>query len=157
NPGNESHSGLPPDMPPSPQAYPSLLASFLGFVPILRADSCSLSGDLLTISGAPASSDNAHPTYADCNSSVRHPAVVPDEMAAANLDVDPPTWVTIDAGADDINFGACLEWDLTNVLGTRCTRAGNVTADLVSRLAHMTVALTSAIAQIKSAAPHARV
>src|ERR1022692_2921428 len=122
NPDKNTESGLPPDQGPSPFAWPSLVQKALhGLAPVtLRPTSCTLTGshgqhyDQLAISGAPTQPNQWTGPDNNCHypKGVKVPlrkAVVPNEIDAADLAADPPALVTIQAGADTIDFSGCLE------------------------------------------------
>lgn len=154
--------------PPSTQAYPGLLDTQIpGLRPLkYRATGCDLTGDQLAISGAP-SIDNAW-TGQDksCNLPVQR-AVFLDETNAANLVADPPALVTIQAGADDINFSGCL----IAVLGLprvprlfkphACVRGPDnrlsLTSEATSELASLQSGLTAIINTVHRKAPGAQI
>jgi len=150
NPGNETHSNLPPDQGPSPLAYPSLVAKALHLSMNVRTDNCLLTGDQLAVSGAPAAAADVVGADADCNSAVPHPAVDPTELDAAHLSADPPYVATIQAGADDFDFVACLMRDLTIVLGNTCVVNGQPTETVQIALTNAKVALIALIDQLQA-------
>jgi lysophospholipase L1-like esterase len=120
NPTKDTKDGLPANQGPSSVAYPSLLAAKLGVSLTNRPKGCSLEGPSgqpygnLAVSGAPSianawtgKDDNCK--YPKGKPVPRHKAVVPEETTAAHLKSATPALVTIQAGADDINFAGCLE------------------------------------------------
>jgi hypothetical protein len=161
NPYPTSQIGLPAtavQQGPSNQAYPALVATALHLTLNTRSSNCTLGGDDLTISGANAatadvrSGNNQCPGWSDSESVER------DELPAAQLAQSPATLVTIQAGADDIDFGACMAWELSkfgafHVNGTQCVKKGAVTSQLATILANVRDALAKEIVQ---AAPHAK-
>jgi lysophospholipase L1-like esterase len=150
NPRTVSHDGLPPSQPPSDEAWPSLVAHALGYQMTIRPVYCVLSGDQLTVSGAPMFSIDSG-AWTDCSTTATHPAVFPDEVDAANISADPPALVTIQAGADDINFGGCLEYVLgfPGVAGgTKCTSKGRVTSHVATLLTNVTTGLVDTLREI---------
>jgi hypothetical protein len=81
------------------------------------------------------------------------PSVLPTELNAANMAGSPPELVTIQAGADDINFGGCLEYALgaPGILGgTKCSSGDSVTPTVAAKLAYVTSALETVISNIRS-------
>jgi hypothetical protein len=95
-----------------------------------------------------------------------HEAVVPDEVVAADLRNDPPALATLQAGADDIDFAACLE----ALLGAPSQFAGantcvrpdargdfHLTPRASAELGSLRLGLTRAIETIQGAAPHAQI
>lgn len=158
NPAMTSQTGLPANEPPSSAAYPSLLQKYLGAHSTLRDTACSLGGDNLTVSGAPASSDNAASDYKNCGlATSRHPAVEPDEVTGADLVNNPPSLVTIQAGADDFNFAGCLTKVLTLATGKVCVKGKKVTNTVAGEMSAASAAIERSIADIKSANPTATV
>jgi hypothetical protein len=144
NPYLYSVPGLPAtaqDQGPSSGAYPSAIRQAFGLTMSIRAKECPtprmpLAGDQLAISGAPASDTNAkdHSTT-DSNCGGEPKSVEATELSASQLQANPATLVTIQAGADDIDFSDCLAYDALHVLsvpvrsllGIRdCVSGGNV-------------------------------
>ena len=119
NADKKSEGGLSPNMGPSSLAYPSLLANDLGLSLSLRSTGCTLANDNLAVSGAPSVINLWSGKDTDCHYKgvpvPPHKAVFPDELNAANLVQDPPALVTIQVGANDIDFSGCL----THLLGVR--------------------------------------
>ena len=143
NPNPVTLDGLPPDQPPSTLAYPSLVASALGYKLDVssRSTLCSLTGDQLSVSGAPMSSKNVTGTWKDCSSPSPEPSVDPTEMNAANIAFNPPELVTIQAGADDINFAGCFEYALglpRFLGGKKCSQGNSVTPTVAVQLSPVT-------------------
>jgi hypothetical protein len=190
NPTLDTHDGLPPNQGPSKKAYPELLVDGVPAVngwsaqaglPGLsalryRPTSCDLIGsdgghyDQLAISGAPAivnqwTGSDGNCAYPAGTSVPPHKAVFPDETSAANLSADPPALVTLQAGADDIRFGACL----AAVLGvpsqfgaSNCTvksKSGSyqVTTRVQTELESLSTGLTATINSIHRYAPNAKI
>jgi len=143
---------------PSMEAYPSEVARDLGLTMSVRATNCTLTGDQLAISGAVA--DPADNTTRDgqCPVPARQARNLGDEVAAADLARHPARLVLVQDGADDIDFAACLEYELARALGTNlgigtsCVDNGTVTPQLAAHLADVRTSLTQAI---ESIAPHA--
>ena len=153
DPGTKGHDGLPPNQPPSPRAYPSLVANAMGYRLSVRSSYCTISGGQLAVSGAPMSPKNDTGKWADCSSGGREPSVLPTELDAASLASSPPELVTIQGGADDINFAGCLEYALgaPGILGgEKCSSGNSVTPTIAARLTNVTAALTTLLSQIKS-------
>jgi hypothetical protein len=138
---------------PSSQAYPALVASDLGLTMNVRTTDCTLTGDDLTVSGAKASAIDASnsPGNTQCPTSWSNSlSVQDDEFDGINWSWDPQTLVTIQAGADDINFAGCLEWEVTKdgfhlPLGTKCVKKGKVTSTVASALVNVRSALAGVI------------
>jgi len=90
-------------------------------------------------------------SWPDCRSA-HHAAVLPTELGAADIGEDPPALATIEAGADDINFGGCQKYalGLRQLLGggVKCTSKGHVTGPVAAILANVTSSLVNAIAMI---------
>ncbi len=80
-----------------------------------------------------------------------------DEIAASNLVKDPARLVLLQDGADDIDFSACLEYQLAQVLhvgiglGHSCVANGAVTPATARDLANVRRSLTRAI---ETLSPH---
>jgi hypothetical protein len=172
NPGTKPQSGLPADQGPSPLAWPSWVDKWLpGLAPLtLRPTGCALTGpqgqhyDQLAISGAPTEVNKWTGKDTDCYPKIAnvpaHKAVVPNEINAADLRADPPALVTIQAGADDIDFPGCL----ANLLiggGDRCvTRDAHgylLTTKAIAEMKSVKAGLEKTIADIHAAAPKARI
>jgi hypothetical protein len=144
---------------PSLQAYPSLVAHALDLSMTVRTTNCRLTGDQLAISGAVA--DPADDTARDtqCPVPPQQTRSLSTELADAHLAEHPARLVLLQAGADDIDFGNCLEYQLGRVLGvgvglgTQCVGNGTVTAAVATKLARARTNLADAI---ESMAPHAR-
>jgi hypothetical protein len=143
---------------PSLQAYPSLVAHALGLTMTVRTSNCDLRGDQLAISGAVA--DPADDTSRDtqCPVPPQQQRSLTTELNAAGLAQHPARLVLLQAGADDIDFGDCLEYQLAHVLGvglglgTQCVANGSVTPAVATKLRHARESLAGAIALM---APHA--
>jgi lysophospholipase L1-like esterase len=146
---------------PSDQAYPALVAKALNLNLNIRNSDCTLTGDDLTISGAKAAQTNTQSGSDQCKSWPDNQSVETDELPAAQLAQDPAKLVTIQAGADDINFGDCITFDLSKTVifgldfhsGTQCVKDNAVTPELAAKLANVRDALAKEIVQ---AAPHAK-
>src|SRR5271157_5930499 len=97
---------------PSTRAYPTMVASDLGLTMTVRPTNCRLTGDQLSISGAVA--DGADNTSRDgqCPVPPQQARNLSDEMAATDLTQRPARLVLLQDGADDIDFSACLEYQL---------------------------------------------
>ncbi len=161
NPYLTPQVGLPPraiSQGPSSLAYPSLVAQDLGLTMTVRPTNCRLQGDQLAISGAVA--DPADNTAPDGQCPLpRQPARnLEDELAAARLAEHPAHLVLLQDGADDIDFSACLVYELARILGagvglgTPCLGAnGTPTPQLTRQLANVRTSLARAIEDI---APH---
>jgi hypothetical protein len=117
----------------------------------VRSTGCVLTGDQLAVSGAPAAAANVTGNDADCLSPLPHKSVQADEMSAANLAVNPPHVATIQAGADDIGFSNCLEYDLTlHVLGSKCVINGKLSSNVSNALVSAKQALIQEVQQLQS-------
>jgi hypothetical protein len=143
---------------PAQQAYPSLVAHALGLTMTVRATNCDLTGDQLAISGAVADSADDRNRDSQCPVPPQRQRSLSTELAAADLARYPARLVLLQAGADDIDFGDCLEYELANVmgiglgLGTQCVANGAVTPAVAKRLDNARATLADAI---ESMAPHA--
>jgi hypothetical protein len=122
NPTKGSKSGLAANQGPSTQAWPQYVDAGLPDLRPLkyRSTSCNLGGltstiyDQLSYSGAPVTANSYTGKDTNCVYTAGtpvpiHKAVTPEEIVAAALRRDPPALVTLQVGADDIDFGACLE------------------------------------------------
>jgi hypothetical protein len=139
---------------PSTQAYPSLVTHALGLTMRVRPTNCRLVGDQLSISGAVA--DAADNTARDTQC-LRPPQLtrnLADEVAAAGLAKHPARLVLVQAGADDIDFAACLENELVRVMGfdigfgNTCVSNGTVTPDVARKLAAVRASLAATIEEV---------
>ncbi len=160
NPYLTPQIGLPPrdvSQGPSTVAYPSLVAAHLGLTMTVRSTNCHLSGDQLSISGAVA--DGADNTTRDgqCLVPPQPARNLEDEIAATDLVQHPARLVLLQDGADDIDFSACLEFQLARVLGVgiglghTCVANGSVTPQIAADLANVRTSLAQAI---ETLAPH---
>lgn len=125
DPGQPSCT-LPSDQGPSHLAFPSLIANDLGVRMSVRNTGCTLSGDQLAVSGAQATFLNTYALNADgtvnyskitshdmdCDKTKQHKAIEPEEVIMDRLLEDPPSFVTLLAGANDIRFGDCFLGEL---------------------------------------------
>jgi GDSL-like Lipase/Acylhydrolase family len=171
NPGPKSEGDLPPDMGPSSLAYPSIVANQLGLAMSLRTTGCSLSGDNLAVSGAPSQVNQWTGKDTNCHRRnvpvPKHKAGVPDEINAANLISDPPTLVTIQFGADDIDFGGCLAHLLRiptwapGLGAVKCDQLVNgqyaVTARFGSELQSLSQGLSMIVSEVHQDDPNAKI
>jgi hypothetical protein len=159
NPYVTAQIGLPKSavsQGPSLQAWPSLVQTSLKLSMSVRPTNCALTGDQLSISGAQASVKDASTSPAsptDLNyqcPGIRN--VQTTEMAADNLATKPAALVTIQAGADDINFGGCIEGALSHsVLHSECVTSDNTPTPSVQHdLSNVTRALTAEIESVSS-------
>ncbi len=143
---------------PSAAAYPSAVAMHFGLTMTVRPTNCHLVGDQLAISGAVA--DGADNTSRDgqCPVPPQPARNLGDELAAADLARHPARLVLLQDGADDIDFSACLEFQLARVLGVgiglgdSCVANGSVTPRIATDLAHVRTNLAQGI---EAMAPHA--
>jgi GDSL-like Lipase/Acylhydrolase family len=142
---------------PSSVAYPDLVAQTLDLSMRLRSSNCTVTGDELAISGANASTTNVRPRNDQCSSWNDSQSVERDELPAADLSTFPAQLVTIQAGADDINFGGCLQYEIAKYgpfhLGTSCVNGGSVTSTVAGKLGNVRGALAN---EIKTVSPHAK-
>jgi hypothetical protein len=162
NPGGTGQDGLPPDQGPSRYAYPSLVAQSLSLGLTVRPTACDLRGDQLAISGAVSNPDNLPPEDIPCPKTVN-----PDELSVAQLRARPPALVTIHVGADDIEFGACLAWELgvpawTPFVNSRNCAEGSLgsrrlTSPVVSELVSLQSWLESTVRVVQDEAPGAQI
>ena len=156
NPYPTPRLGLPPtdvSQGPSSDAYPSAVARSLGLTMSVRPTNCDLTGDQLSISGAVA--DPADNTALDgqCLHPPQRARNLPEELAAADLAGRPARLVLLQDGADDTHFAECLEFALTDVigsvgLGTDCVVNGKVTPVLATELAHVRTSLAGVIEEV---------
>lgn len=162
NPYVTPRPGLPANdvsQGPSLQAYPSLVAHALNLSMTVRPTNCDLTGDQLAISGAVAAPADDTAPDSQCPVPPQQTRNLGTEVAHADLARQPARLVLLQAGADDIDFADCLEYQLGRVLGvgiglgTQCVRNGTVTAAVATQLAR---ARTSLAGAIESMAPHAR-
>lgn len=94
-----------------------LVAAKFGLSLNIRSTACTLTGDDLAVSGAPAASLNVTGPDTNCGATTGlGKSVQTNELAASDLGSLPAKLVTIQAGADDIDFANCLEYDLTHIL-----------------------------------------
>jgi hypothetical protein len=163
NPDTTAHNGLAPNQPPSRLAYPTLLAESLGMSINYRKTGCTLTGDQLAVSGAPAVVANINGPDVQCHSSKPHKTVDPSEIS--HLGTAPAALVTVQVGADDIDFGGCLMHELKiyvpyQVYGQnskKCTSGSGLTGGENNRLNDMRVALGSILTRIRRQQPDATV
>ncbi len=102
---------------PSTQAYPSMVAADFGLTMTVRTTNCHLTGDQLAISGAVADGIDNTSRDGQCPVPPLPARNLGDELAAADLARHPARLVLLQDGADDIDFSACLEYQLARVLG----------------------------------------
>jgi hypothetical protein len=123
------------------------VAKALNLPLVNRPTNCHLAGNTdLTISGAPVSVNNAGTGDNQCNGTFSKASVETTEMGATNFANSPASLVTIQAGADDIQFGDCMLWELTfGIDGKECVSDGVPTRDVNARLDNVTGALTKVI------------
>lgn len=160
NPYTTAQIGLPQSavsQGPSLQAWPSLVQASLKLTMGVRTMNCTLSGDQLAISGAQASSKDTNKTppsptalnyQCPTNRNLQN-----DEIAADDLATKPAALVTIQAGADDIDFAGCIEGALSHgSLHSECVSSdGAPTSSVEQDIANVTSALTT---EIESASPY---
>jgi hypothetical protein len=139
---------------PSTQAYPSLVAHALGLTMRVRPSNCRLVGDQLSISGAVADAADNTARDAQCPRPPQLTRNLADEVAAAGLAKHPARLVLVQAGADDIDFAACLENELVRVLGfdigfgNTCVNNGKVTPDVANKLVAVRASLAATIEEL---------
>src|ERR1700722_168515 len=159
NPYITAQIGLPKSavsQGPSLQAWPSLVQASLKLSMSVRPTNCALTGDQLSISGAQASVKDASTSPAsrtDFNyqcPGIRNTQTT--EIPADDLATWPAALVTIQAGADDIDFGGCIEGALSHgVLHSECVSSDNTPTPSVQRdLSNVTRALTAEIESVSS-------
>jgi hypothetical protein len=136
---------------PSTQAYPTMVAADLGLTMTVRPTNCHLIGDQLSISGAVADGVDNTTRDGQCPVPPQQARNLSDELAAADLVHHPARLVLLQDGADDIDFSACLEHQLAQVLGVgvglgnTCVAGGSVTPAVAAHLAHVRDSLAQAI------------
>lgn len=154
NPYLTPQIGLPPgdvSQGPSTQAYPSLVAARLGLTMTVRATNCHLTGDQLAISGAVADGADNPSRDGQCPDPPQPARNLADEIAATNLALSPARLLMLQDGADDIDFSACLEYQLAQVLhvglglGHSCVTDGSVTPQIARDLSNVRRSLARAI------------
>jgi len=161
NPYLTPRPGLPADavsQAPASEAYPSLVAHALGLTMTIRPSNCELTGDQLAISGAVANPADDTNRDSQCPVPPQQARSLSTELAVARLAQHPARLVLLQAGADDIDFGNCLEYELARVLGagiglgTQCVSNGSVTPAVAAKLDRARTSLSDAI---ESMAPNA--
>jgi hypothetical protein len=131
NPYPISEIGLPSAdvrQGPSNLAYPELVASALHLTQTVRKTNCGLTGDDLAISGATAASKDTRQGNSQCTEWPGSESLQNNELPNAHLSQHPAAFVTIQAGADDINFPDCMKWELIKIglyhpEGTQCVES----------------------------------
>ncbi len=142
---------------PSTRAYPSLVATRFGLTMSVRSSNCHLTGDQLAVSGAVADGSDNTTRDGQCPVPPQQARNLSDELAATDLARQPARLVLLQDGADDIDFSACLEYQLARVLGVgidlghSCVANGAVTPMIATELSNVRTSLTRAIEAI---APH---
>jgi hypothetical protein len=117
----------------------------------VRPTNCALTGDQLAISGAVADAADNTARDGQCPVPSQQARNLGDEVEAAALSRHPARLVTIQDGADDIDFAQCLLHQLASVggvalgLGTQCVQNGAVTPAVAAKLADVRTSLASAI------------
>jgi hypothetical protein len=161
NPYLTPQIGLPADavsQGPSTKAYPSMVAKSFGLTMTVRPTNCHLTGDQLAISGAVADGFDNTSRDGQCPVPPQQARNLADELAATDIAAHPARLVLLQDGADDIDFSACLVYQLARVvgvgigLGNACVANGSVTPAVAADLAHVRSSLTQAI---EALAPHA--
>jgi hypothetical protein len=157
NPYQTPQLGLPStavSQGPSTQAYPSLVAHALSLTMTVRPTNCHLDKDQLSISGAVADASDNTARDTQCPRPPQLTRNLADEVAAAGLAAHPARLVLMQAGADDIDFAACLENELVRVLGfdigfgNTCVDNGTVTSDVAKKLAAVRASLAATIEEV---------
>jgi hypothetical protein len=139
---------------PSVLAYPSLVAQKLGLTMTVRPTNCDLTGDQLAISGSVSDPQDDTSRDTQCPVPPQQARSLSTELAAAGLSQHPARLVLLQAGADDIDFGDCLEYELARIagvafsLGTQCVANGSVTPAVATKLGHARTSLADAIEAI---------
>ncbi len=142
---------------PSTKAYPSMVAADFGLTMTVRNTNCRLTGDQLSISGAVADGIDNTSRDGQCPIPPQPARNLADELAATDLVQHPARLVLLQDGADDIDFSACLEYQLARVLGvgiglgSTCVDDGSVTPKIAADLDHVRASLAQAI---EALAPH---
>lgn len=91
-----------------------------------------------------------------CSQYATNLTVQGDEYPAANLSANPAQLVTVQAGADDINFSSCLLYEITKdgfhipFFTHSCVNKGQVTPAVFAKLQHVHDALVQLIESIAS-------
>ncbi len=83
----------------------------------VRPTNCHLTGDQLAISGAVADGSDNTSRDGQCPVPPQQARNLTDELAATGLVRHPARLVLLQDGADDIDFSACLEYQLARVFG----------------------------------------
>jgi hypothetical protein len=160
NPYQTPQIGLPVgalSQGPSTEAYPTLVARDLGLTMTVRPTNCHLTGDQLAISGAVADGRDNTSRDGQCPVPRQQARNLADELAATDLVQHPARLVLLQDGADDIDFSACLEYQLARVLGigiglgSSCVADGSVTPRIAADLDNVHTDLAQAI---ETVAPH---
>ncbi len=144
---------------PSTQAYPSLVAHALGLTMSVRPTNCHLIEDQLAVSGAVADASDNTARDTQCMRPPLQTRNLAEEVAAADLGAHPARLVLVQAGADDIDFAACLENELVRVLGidtgfgNTCVTNNAVTPDVATKLAAVRASLAATIEELS---PHTK-
>jgi len=153
--------------PPSTSAYPQYVDKALGLLPLnYRKLDCALYSptglpyDQLAVSGAPSQPSQWVSGDSTCGDSVM------GELDQAQLSKFPPALVTLQVGADDVDFGACLTWALTEPIpipgGQKCVNGSDptdfsLTPRVSSELGTLYSGITNIISRIHREAPGAQI
>ena len=119
------------------------MAADLGLTMTVRATNCHLTGDQLAISGAVADGVDNTTRDGQCPVPPQQARNLADEIAATTSTRHPARLVLLQDGADDIDFSACLEYQLAQVLdvgvglGHSCVANGAVTPAIARDLANV--------------------
>ena len=163
NPGPQPRDHLPVRQPPSPKAYPSVLAKALNLTLNIRKTGCTLVGDQLAVSGAPTVKDNVTGPDSDCGSAKSHKTVDPSELV--HLRKVRARVVTIQAGADDIEFSGCilhelgisLKYKIFGQSTSNCTSGTGLTDRVARRITRFRVGLNSILNTVRRKQPNATI
>ena len=131
------------------------MAKSLNLTLKVRTKACTLTGDQLSVSGAPAVAANVNGPDSGCGSTGPHKSVDPNELN--HLGKAPAKLVTLQVGADDIDFGGCLMHELGisvpyKIFGQtarNCIDGSGVTNSESSRLSRFRIGLNNIINAIR--------
>ena len=163
NPGPETHDHLPVRQPPSRKAYPSVLAKALNLTLNIRKTGCTLVGDQLAVSGAPTVKDNINGHDSDCGSSKGHKTVDPSELV--HLRKVRAQVVTIQAGADDIEYSGCilhelgisLKYKIFGQSTSNCISGTGLTDRIARRITRFRIGLNTILNTVRRKQPKATI
>lgn len=161
NPYPDSRPNFPSKLvsqPPSLRAYPGIVAHNLQLSMLDRSTNCGLTGDDLAVSGAAMAASDSTSGNNQCSQYSTNVTVGGDEVPAANLAQNHAQLVSIQAGADDINFSACLLYEVSKdgfhvpIFTHSCVSKNAVTTGVANKLKNVTDALKTLI---EEASPYA--